>query len=325
MGIGSTYGIVVLIGCLMCVTNIVHPLTRQYQLAPQTQLVQRCHPLTFVLLGVHILYFAAHLYVFVQRIFSFHNSYACVYQIAVTFYHLLVVVLIHQHSCNIPLLVELLVELQVYIGIIWILAHAKPAIACSADMRSIQLEHGAVLTTHLCSSLPSITNLALEGPLASGLVCAIWIQGCQHIGVLIGKRSHMVDRSCHIVQSTIRTEGHILRTLRLGNNSQSLLRITQRHQQRLTWIIAVFIEHTRIVGFVCIFYHGVPTIHLQLCTYATCTYPFWQIVIIVVLTFWLNNGVKDDRVLFLVLAHIATANRQVSTCFLQLWNPLVQT
>ena len=91
------------------------------------------------------------------------------------------------------------------------------------NVRSIEFEGCAILTPHLGSSLPCVANLSLESPLISRSVCAIWVQRCQHIGVLRSKWRHVIDGSCHIVESAIRTEGHVLRTFSLRDDGQSFL------------------------------------------------------------------------------------------------------
>ena len=135
----------------------------------------------------------------------------------------------------------------------------------------------------------------------------------------------MIDRTCHQLRLPIRTKCHVLRTLSLRQYRQALFRITQRHQQRLAVLITIAVQRTRIIRLIRIFHHRVPTLHLQLRTHATRTYPLGQVVIVVVLTLWLDHGIEDDRILFLILTHITSANGQVRTRFLQLGYPFLQT
>ena len=75
-----------------------------------------------------------------------------------------------------------------------------------------------------------IVTTALAGVVGTGLgglVGAIRVECCQHIGVLRSKWWHMVDGTSHVIAGTIRTERHIAGAFGLCHDGHTFLAIAQ--------------------------------------------------------------------------------------------------
>ena len=261
----------------------------------------------------------------------------------VTFHDGLVVVLAHIHEVELPGLAQLLVELEIDVLIEGIAAHAEEVggvtirapggtahgiasgigggevlrlggIVEATDVAEIQLEMGGILLA-LLGLVPgeeAVGEAALEGPLAGderrlvvlAILGGIGIEGCEGVGVLVGKGLHVVDVGSDAVGAALGTETHVLAALGAGLRADTFLAVGEGDGLDMATMVGVAVVERGVLTLPGIFGKGAEVALLDLGAGIEGIDEAGQVEAVV-------RAADEEVFLILVLAHPAAAERPV--------------